>query len=743
MQFSLSRGRHRLIYHLAVCVLDILHHLLIIAITTSRRFPNLLHWLPLVISVQGTLLEYGAEAVEMQEETVSEETVKSIINAVSDTALYWSLVKVPAQTMILVSTLPCAVTLVISRNGSAATQAERWARVAVSPCTILVVGIALLDAQKMDAYSFAQLAVAMVGKTVVLHPGWTSIAQRLVGNTSEWISSRITPHLNAIQARLPRLPPMFLDNPSIRRNWTCLKIPPHLSTTALIFLVDELGQLPKRWSFLTRSCWILGLGVMVARGLRAVIDRMWQKEEKEEQEGYSRVGADTSGEAVRDDRCRLIDVGLQSCISAAIAISIFAVTPTLIVSDTISDVPDSSVYVKSISSIAIAWIVLWLHAYRTGASGKPIQKQGSGMLGVEAKAGTGNWRAWRWMRGGSLSLALVPVILAVTKHWLSGNTLVALSGELEKLINTPDRGTIGIVHSGSSALDRKDVRMSALVHLPTIDVVVAYYSEPVVGVRNMISRLRSELTWAQVNVVVYHAGIPGYGKGNNTELGGIQVRERDASHVEEAVEQLRRDTGADLVVPKMNIGRDFGTYLQHIDHSWDSLAGQTIFIQAEPHATDVLWQRMRLVDPSVGFLSLGLYIPYLYPNDLGANWPFTELSLVWDKFHPDLPMPKDSPISITWNGQMVMSRATIRKRSRELWREMYEILLSEVDDPRHVPGFAWKAEQEGPSSPYFAHILERAWPLMADCYDRSLYDDCTRKTFADNANGGCLCRDKA
>lgn len=60
-------------------------------------------------------------------------------------------------------------------------------------------------------------------------------------------------------------------------------------------------------------------------------------------------------------------------------------------------------------------------------------------------------------------------------------------------------------------------------------------------------------------------------------------------------------------------------------------------------------------------------------------------------------MPKDarSPISITYNGQMMLSRATIRKTSSEVWGETLEILVSEVSDPRHVPGFAWKAEEEG------------------------------------------------
>lgn len=58
-------------------------------------------------------------------------------------------------------------------------------------------------------------------------------------------------------------------------------------------------------------------------------------------------------------------------------------------------------------------------------------------------------------------------------------------------------------------------------------------------------------------------------------------------------------------------------------------------------------------------------------------------------------MPKDSPISITYNGQMLLSRATMRRTGREVWSETMKILVSEVDDPWHVPGFAWKGEEEG------------------------------------------------
>lgn len=58
-------------------------------------------------------------------------------------------------------------------------------------------------------------------------------------------------------------------------------------------------------------------------------------------------------------------------------------------------------------------------------------------------------------------------------------------------------------------------------------------------------------------------------------------------------------------------------------------------------------------------------------------------------------MPKEEPIAITYNGQMLLSLATIRKTDLRVWKEAGRILVSEVDEEGHVPGFAWKAEKEG------------------------------------------------
>jgi hypothetical protein len=93
--------------------------------------------------------------------------------------------------------------------------------------------------------------------------------------------------------------------------------------------------------------------------------------------------------------------------------------------------------------------------------------------------------------------------------------------------------------------------------------------------------------------------------------------------------------------------------------------------------------------------SFAPYALYVYPYDLDNSWPFTEMSILWDKFHPNSTMPQERPISITYNGQMALSLSTIRKTPRAVWREMFEVLVSDVDDPRHIPGFAWKAEKEG------------------------------------------------
>lgn len=128
----------------------------------------------------------------------------------------------------------------------------------------------------------------------------------------------------------------------------------------------------------------------------------------------------------------------------------------------------------------------------------------------------------------------------------------------------PDFRGAALENAASSRSFKKDLRNPwLLVHLPTIDIVIAYYNEPISNVRTMISRLQTELTWARVHVVVYHLGIAGYGD-TGTERGGRGLAERDVQDLKEVVERFRKDWGADRVVPRRNIGRDMGVYLHHM-----------------------------------------------------------------------------------------------------------------------------------------------------------------------------------
>lgn len=57
MLFHRVLQRRRGLRHLTICLLiNTVHQLLMILITTPRRSPNLLHWLPLMLSVQRALL---------------------------------------------------------------------------------------------------------------------------------------------------------------------------------------------------------------------------------------------------------------------------------------------------------------------------------------------------------------------------------------------------------------------------------------------------------------------------------------------------------------------------------------------------------------------------------------------------------------------------------------------------------------------------------------------------------------
>lgn len=302
-----------------------------------------------------------------------------------------------------------------------------------------------------------------------------------------------------------------------------------------------------------------------------VVDKLWEKENPNmKEDGYTSAEThDVNAPRNVDQYSTVINLAFKHCVSSLLA---------LIIASCIGPGGEATVYGTSnfvtasyVALMTLAWALLWFLTSRTESSSLDPG------LNDEMKAEEDEREEnKRWSKRLLILFAAVPLVLAVLKHGLSGNTLVSLSRHFDELVGhdrlphpfsaylclcnllpwqiaSTNPTTIAVNSPSSIPARHRRLRNSRrIADLPSVGVVVvAYYNEPVSYVRTMISRIRSELTWAYVDVVVYHQGISGFGS-NET---------RD---VKEITEQLRRDTGADVVVPRENTGRDMGAYLQHM-----------------------------------------------------------------------------------------------------------------------------------------------------------------------------------
>ena len=98
---------------------------------------------------------------------------------------------------------------------------------------------------------------------------------------------------------------------------------------------------------------------------------------------------------------------------------------------------------------------------------------------------------------------------------------------------------------------------------PLFDIVLSYYDENPVKVRNEIELLKAVPAVAELNprVVIYTKG--------SVEPSG-----------KAGLEVLRNKLGADIIRTLPNVGRESHTFLAHIVDQWDNLAAHTLFGQA-------------------------------------------------------------------------------------------------------------------------------------------------------------------
>lgn len=351
----------------------------------------------------------------------------SILEAISDVACHWSLVKLPAQVALVAQALPNAIALTSIRRQTDQLNAQyqEWLQRGLTLFNVWIGGFSLLVAQRLDSYAFAQLTVAILFQPTLLMPAWLSSAGefvQLVLQATMGIASPFT-FFRSIRLRIPRLS-------STNRYIARLKTSRHLQATALVFLVDAVSQLPKRWSFPAQASWKwAGAVLMVQAGMLLIERRGGDAELVTEGLDYSEVATQPVANSLRNEQQEtIINAALQHCITS---LSALLLAPHLLTSTGQEGVSNANAATKHMCSIVVAWTILWFILRRTDASPHPSVEPQTGQVERESEAGTGS----RWWGKVIMVIAMGPAMLAVLKHGLTGNTLTSIFKYIEHLVS--------------------------------------------------------------------------------------------------------------------------------------------------------------------------------------------------------------------------------------------------------------------------------------------------------------------
>lgn len=207
----------------------------------------------------------------------------------------------------------------------------------------------------------------------------------------------------------------------------------------------------------------------------------------------------------------------------------------------------------------------------------------------------------------------------------------------------------------------------------------------------------------------------------------------------------------DEVVPLPNLGREGATYLSHIllhynqtvadlaqaptdplpvpDHLTQpashlrrrKLADMTYFFQAYLAWHDVVRPRLREVTPETGFVNFGPNIKLECGTDSAVGLHFPMIAQVWSMFRGQL-CPPNSIQSGAWSGQFAVSKCRILANPYEHYAYLSELL--EAPEGHWVHDGWGPNDSGGPSNPIFGHSVERSWPIIFDCAESRIQEEC-------------------
>jgi len=227
------------------------------------------------------------------------------------------------------------------------------------------------------------------------------------------------------------------------------------------------------------------------------------------------------------------------------------------------------------------------------------------------------------------------------------------------------------------------------------DIVISMYNEDPNLVKETLEAIKSTamLKNLEPNVIIY-------------------TKDKDAD-----LSKLKEATGANSVERLENLGREGATYLQHIVDKWESLAEQTMFIQAHAHNMRELIPRINdYLIPETGMLSLGFTGVECECETCGDRWGWEDkydaIPGIFQKIYGDTCDAK-RPILLSYKGQFVASARRIRGIRRKIYEGLLETITSK-DGWSHNKTYVGDAVDR-PDNPYFGFTVERIWSLLMQC----------------------------
>ncbi|GME35593.1 hypothetical protein GTA08_BOTSDO12126 [Neofusicoccum parvum] len=256
------------------------------------------------------------------------------------------------------------------------------------------------------------------------------------------------------------------------------------------------------------------------------------------------------------------------------------------------------------------------------------------------------------------------------------------------------------------------------------DVVISMYKEPVESIHSIMEGLMAIPAIAEYSPRLFL-----YTKDEDMEPSDIT--------------ELGNITDAFKIVKLPNYGREGETYLEHILLNWDTLARQTLFVQADVHNPHEFFNRIQdYYSPNTGMLSLGFSGKSCNTENCGDRWGWDEEQALLNDVCKRAGGETCRHMLLSYKGQFIVSA----KRIRAVGRKLYEDLRTAMTDPgswAHREPYL-QGRKDSLNAPRFGYTMERLWSVVMQCSTEEIAWRCPTLLSRTRRGGGiadCQCLD--